>query len=68
VPFAVSMGRRGSLTGLATAIGIAISYWVIAGLFDAMGSVNYLPPTLAAWSPDILFGLAGSYMLLRTPT
>ena len=68
IPFAVSMGRRGSLTGLATAIAIALGYWVVAGLFDAMGSVNYLPPTLAAWSPDVLFGLAGGYMLLRTPT
>jgi hypothetical protein len=23
---------------------------------------------LAAWSPDLLFGLAGAYLLLRTPT
>ncbi len=68
IPFAMSMGRRGSLTGVATAIGIAVGYWVIAGLFDAMGSVNYLPAALAAWSPDILFGLAGGYLLLRTPT
>lgn len=68
IPFALSMGRRGSLTGVATAIGIAVGYWVVAGLFDAMGSVNYLPAALAAWSPDILFGLMGGYLLLRTPT
>ncbi len=68
IPFALSMGRRGSLTGIATAIGIALGYWVIAGLFDAMGSVNYLPAALAAWSPDILFGMVGGYLLLRTPT
>jgi lipopolysaccharide export LptBFGC system permease protein LptF len=23
---------------------------------------------LAAWSPDLLFAMAGSYLLLRTPT
>ncbi len=68
VPFALSMGRRGSLTGIAVAIGIAISYFVIAQLFDAMGNVATLPAMLAAWSPDLLFALAGGYLLLRTPT
>jgi LPS export ABC transporter permease LptG len=68
VPFALSMGKRGSLTGIATAIGIAIAYWVVAGLFEAMGNASMLPPALAAWSPDILFGLAGGYLLLRAPT
>ncbi|HEX4022993.1 MAG TPA: LptF/LptG family permease [Acidobacteriaceae bacterium] len=68
VPFALSMGRRGSLTGVAVAIGVAIAYWVAAGLFEAMGNVNTLPAALAAWSPDLLFALAGGYLLLRTPT
>jgi lipopolysaccharide export LptBFGC system permease protein LptF len=68
VPFALSMGRRGSLTGVAIAIGVAIAYWVAAGLFEAMGDVNTLPAALAAWSPDLLFGLIGGYLLLRTPT
>jgi len=33
-----------------------------------MGNVNTLPAVLAAWSPDLLFGLVGGYLLLRTPT
>jgi LPS export ABC transporter permease LptG/LPS export ABC transporter permease LptF len=68
IPFALSMGRRGSLTGIAVAISVALAYWVVDGLFSAMGNVNYLPAALAAWSPDVLFGLAGGYLLLRTPT
>lgn len=68
VPFALSTGKRGSLTGVAVAIGVAIAYWVAAGLFEAMGNVNTLPAALAAWSPDLLFALAGGYLLLRTPT
>jgi LPS export ABC transporter permease LptG/LPS export ABC transporter permease LptF len=68
IPFALSMGRRGSLTGIATAIGLAIAYWVVEGLFEALGGVNLLPTLLAAWSPDLLFGLMGAYLLLRTPT
>jgi LPS export ABC transporter permease LptG/LPS export ABC transporter permease LptF len=68
VPFALSMGRRGSLTGVAVAIGVALAFWVVRGLFEAMGNVNYLPPVMAAWSADILFGLVGGYLLLKTPT
>jgi LPS export ABC transporter permease LptF/LPS export ABC transporter permease LptG len=68
IPFALSMGKRGSLAGIATAIGLGIAYWVVDGLFQAMGNVNTLPAILAAWSPDLLFGIAGTYLLLRTPT
>jgi len=68
VPFALSMGKRGSLTGIAVAIGVAIAFWVIAGTFEAMGNVNTLPVMVAAWTPDLLFAFIGGYLLLRTPT
>ena len=62
------LARRGSLTGVAVAIAVALAYWVVNGLFEAMGGVNYLPAVMAAWSSDVLFGLVGGYLLLRTPT
>jgi lipopolysaccharide export LptBFGC system permease protein LptF len=68
VPFALLMGRRGSLAGIAIAIGVAIAYFVVDGTFEAMGDVNMLPAMLAAWSPDLVFALAGGYLLLRTST
>ena len=68
VPFALSMGKRGSLTGIAAAIGLAVAYWAIELTFEAFGNVNLLPALLAAWSPDLLFALLGGYLLLRTPT
>jgi lipopolysaccharide export LptBFGC system permease protein LptF len=68
MPFAFATGKRGGVTGFAVAIALAISYQGAAALFEAMGRVNTLPPSLAAWSPDILFALAGGYLLLRTPT
>ncbi len=68
IPFALSMGKRGSLSSIAIAIGVAIAYSVVSAFFDAMGNVSWLPAFLAAWSPDLLFGLAGAYLLLRTPT
>ncbi|MGE0407482.1 MAG: LptF/LptG family permease, partial [Candidatus Korobacteraceae bacterium] len=69
VPFALRGGRRGgALAGVATAIGIAVMYIVISGLFEAMGNANQLPPVLAAWSPDLLFALTGGYLILKVPT
>jgi LPS export ABC transporter permease LptG len=68
VPFALSAGRRGALTGVATALIIAVVYWVTSGLFEAMGNVSQLPPTIAAWSPDVIFGFVGGYMILKTPS
>ena len=68
IPFALSAGKRGALAGVATAIGIGVVYWTISGLFEAMGNLSQLPPAVAAWSPDLVFGFIGGYMILRMPT
>ena len=68
IPFSMASSRRGALTGVATAIAIAVVYWLTSGLFEAMGNVNQLPPLLAAWTPDLLFAIGGGYLLLKVPT
>ncbi|MDT8068331.1 MAG: LptF/LptG family permease [Terriglobia bacterium] len=68
VPFALSTGRRGALTSVAVAIGIAITYFVASGLFEAMGNANQLPAAMAAWAPDVIFGLGGGYLVLKVRT
>ena len=67
-PFALSVGKRGALSGVATALIIALVYWMTSGLFEAMGNVSQLPPLVAAWSPDLIFGLAGGYLIFKTPS
>ncbi len=68
IPFSLSSGKRGAVTGVATAVGIAVVYWTVSGLFEAMGNISQLPPGLAAWSPDIVFALIGGYLILKIPT
>lgn len=68
VPFALSGARRGALTGVGLALLIALAYLVTAGLFEAMGNISQLPPAIAAWMPDVIFGLAGGYLILKTPS
>jgi LPS export ABC transporter permease LptG len=68
IPFALSTAKRGAIAGVATAVGIAVVYWTVSGLFEAMGNISQLPPMLAAWSPDLLFGLIGGYLILKVRT
>ena len=68
IPFSAQGRRGGALAGVAIALGIAIVYWVTAGVFEAMGNANQLPAILAAWAPDFIFALTGGYLLLRVPT
>jgi len=65
VPFGFLVGSRGAMTGIGVSIGIAVAYWGIGTLFEKIGEVNQLPPAMAAWAPDVVFGLAGMYLLLR---
>ncbi len=68
VPFSMSAAKKGAVTGVAVAVGIAVAYTVVSRLFEAMGDISQLPPALAAWSPDLIFALLGSYLILKIPT
>ncbi len=68
VPFSISAAKKGAITGVAVAVGIAVAYIVVSRLFEAMGDVSELPPALAAWSPDLIFALVGAYLILKIPT
>ncbi len=68
VPFSLSTGKKGTVTGVAVAVGIAVFYTVVSRLFEAMGDLSQLPPALAAWSPDLIFILVGGYLILKVPT
>ncbi len=67
-PFAFLAGTRGAVGGLAVAVGIGVIYWSSAALLEAMGSAGQLPPLLAAWGPDAIFGFLGVYFFLKMPT
>jgi LPS export ABC transporter permease LptG/LPS export ABC transporter permease LptF len=68
VPFAFSMGKRGTLVGVGVGMGIAILYWVAIGVFRSLGYAGTLTVFLAAWGPNLVFGLLGLYLFFRLRT
>ena len=53
------------MAGIGVSIGIAVAYLGIGQLFEKIGDASQLPPAMAAWAPDVVFALAGVYLLLR---
>jgi lipopolysaccharide export system permease protein len=68
VPFAFLAGNRGAMAGVGVSFAIAIAYWAIGKVFEQLGDVSLLPAALAAWSPDVLFAMAGMYFFTRMRT
>jgi LPS export ABC transporter permease LptG/LPS export ABC transporter permease LptF len=68
VPFSFFMGKKGAFFGITSSIAIAICYWGIFRIFEQLGAYGMLAPMLAAWAPNLLFGVAGLVMLLTIRT
>ena len=68
LPFSFSVGKRGALYGVAIGLAIGLIYWGALSLFEQMGRYEMLPPVLAAWGPNLLFGAGGLYLFLTART
>jgi LPS export ABC transporter permease LptF/LPS export ABC transporter permease LptG len=63
LPFAFRVGKGGSLSGIGVALILVLAYWATFALFRALGLETFLPPGLAIWAPNVLFGLFGTYLI-----
>ncbi len=67
-PFAFRIGRRGTLAGIGLGLFLGILALIATAFSTKLGEAGALPALLAAWAPDVLFGLAGTYFLVRMRT
>jgi len=65
IPFGAAGGRRNVFVGVAASIVICFVYFVLQQLGLALGTSGHLPAWLAAWFPNLSFGLAGLWMTAR---
>jgi LPS export ABC transporter permease LptG len=68
MPLAVSFGRKGTVIALCAAVVVGIAYWAVGGGFQQLGNYGLLRPTVAGWSPLLIFAAAGTYFLSRVRT
>ncbi len=65
IPFGAGLGSRNVYVGVASSVGLCFTYFVLMQLGLALGSGGYVPPLLAAWLPNSLFGLSGVVLITR---
>jgi lipopolysaccharide export system permease protein len=65
VPFGALPGRRNVFVGVASSVGICFAFFVMKDLALALGSGGYVPPWIAAWTPNALFAVTGLVLMWR---
>jgi len=65
IPFGAASGRRNLFFGVAGSIFICFTFFVLQQVGLALGLGGRMPPWLAAWLPNLLFGTAGLWMTAR---
>lgn len=65
IPFGAPSGRRNVFVGVAGSIFICFAYFVLMQVGLALGSGELLPPWLAAWLPNLVFGLLSLILIAR---
>jgi lipopolysaccharide export system permease protein len=67
-PLAITTPRQGTAFGVALALGTTVVFLIGIQLSQAIGTGGVIPPTLAAWLPNALFGSAALVLLRRART
>lgn len=65
IPFGAPSGRRNVFVGVASSIFICFAYFVLLQLGLAMGSGGWMPPWIAAWLPNLVFGGTAVFLINR---
>jgi len=65
IPFALETSRSGKVMGFALSIFICFLYWGMFSVGKAIGENRVLPPVLAAWFANIIFGILALTLISR---
>jgi len=66
LPFGARAGRQNVFAGVASSLFICFGYFIMQRIAMGLGVGGTLPPFLAAWLPNLVFGLAGLVLIWRT--
>ncbi len=67
-PFALTLSRKGTVVTLGYAVAIWLLFMGVNSAFEQFGSNGFISPSLAIWSPLLLFTMLGVYLMTRIRT
>jgi lipopolysaccharide export system permease protein len=67
-PLATSTQRGGTAWGIGLSLGVTVTFLLFIQLTRAIGGEAVMNPVLAAWLPNMLFGLGGLALLSKVRT
>ncbi|MBK8304336.1 MAG: LptF/LptG family permease [Chloracidobacterium sp.] len=67
-PFALSLSRKGNVVTVGYSIGLWLLFTGTNSVFEQLGLNGLLSPTLAVWSPLVIFSMFGVYLLTKVRT
>ncbi|MEQ8172729.1 MAG: LptF/LptG family permease [Candidatus Eremiobacterota bacterium] len=65
VPFGLRPHRSSSSVGFGVSLVIIFFYYIMMVTFATIGNFNVLPPFIACWMPNIIFGSVGFYLIKK---
>lgn len=66
VPLGLFVRKGGRMVGLGVGVGMIIVYYVILTIGEKVSKAGIYPPFLGAWTPNIVIGIAGIILIIRT--
>ncbi len=67
LPLSIVLKKGGIAIGLGISIVLAFAYWGIIQSCRAYGVAGLIEPAVAAWLPNLLFGIVGIFLVLKVP-
>ncbi len=67
-PFSLTLNRKGKAATIGYAVGLWLLFTGVSSVFEQLGLNGYLTPSLAVWSPLVIFFFLGLYLLSRVRT
>ena len=65
IPFSLPAMRSGRAFGVVFCVALIFTFYVFASVFRAFGHGGLINPFVAAWLPNVIFGLLGAILIIK---
>ena len=66
IPLGIKARKKGKSIGFGLSLGLFLLYWFLLMEGITLGEKGITPPLLGVWIPNLIIGIAGTWMIYRT--